>query len=253
MVPLLGCISVRIFSDLRPGQFRQRPRARAGLERVLARRGAVHRALRDALQDARRCGTGCRRCRNPRSTGRCACARCACSSAATYSRSVGMPSAARSRPRDAAELARRRCASSCSGRRNRRADGPSVESSQSSTARMRGSVGMEDQVVEAVVAVHDRGLVARRDVLRQPRDQLVHRLDLLGLGGLVLLAPARRSGARSSCPACRNRRGRSPRSRRCAARDDAVHLVVDRARARPCVMPGSAWSQSTRPSTQSMT
>ena len=55
---------------------------------------------------------------------------------------------------------------------------------------MRGSVGMEDQVVEAVVAVHDRRLVARRDGAGQPRDQPVHRLDLLGLGRAVLLRPA---------------------------------------------------------------
>src|SRR3954465_204721 len=38
--------------DPRPAQLGERPRARAGLARELARRGAVHHALRDALRDA---------------------------------------------------------------------------------------------------------------------------------------------------------------------------------------------------------
>ena len=40
------------------------------------------------------------------------------------------------------------------------------------------------------VAVDERRLVAGRDVLGQPRDEALHRLDLLGLRGAVLLGPA---------------------------------------------------------------
>ncbi len=49
---------------------------------------------------------------------------------------------------------------------------------------------MEHRVVEAVVAVHDGGFVGGRNILRQPGDHVVHRLDLHGLRGDVLLAPA---------------------------------------------------------------
>ena len=52
---------------------------------------------------------------------------------------------------------------------------------------MRGSLRMEDHVVEAVVAVHDRRLVAGRDARRQPLDQALDRLDRLGLGGRYCL------------------------------------------------------------------
>ena len=49
---------------------------------------------------------------------------------------------------------------------------------------------MEDHVVEAVVAVHQRGLIRGGDVGGQPDEEILHRLDGLGLGGAVLLAPA---------------------------------------------------------------
>ena len=49
---------------------------------------------------------------------------------------------------------------------------------------------MQHHIVEAIVAMHDRGLVARRDVLRQPFDQLFHLRNVLGLGRLVLFRPA---------------------------------------------------------------
>ena len=42
-------------------------------------------------------------------------------------------------------------------------------------------VGVEDHVVDAVVPVHERGLVPGRDVGGQPRQELLHRLDVLGL------------------------------------------------------------------------
>jgi hypothetical protein len=48
-----------------------------------------------------------------------------------------------------------------------------------------------DHVVEAIVAVHQHGLVVLRQVGGQPFEQLVHRLDGLGFRRLVLLAPAR--------------------------------------------------------------
>ncbi len=87
---------------------------------------------------------------------------------------------------------------------------------------------MENQIVHAVVAVHHRRFVARRNVLRQPRDQSVHRLDSLGLRSPVLPAPApdlpREIVARLA--EVREARGRvvDPVERR----DHAVHLVVDR-------------------------
>ena len=103
---LLGS-SLENFFHLPPAQLGQRPRARAGLARVLARRRAVHHALGDALQDARRCGTGCRPCSSPRSKGRCPCARCACSSARRIRARSECRAPRGRRPRDAAELARR--------------------------------------------------------------------------------------------------------------------------------------------------
>src|SRR5262249_41350864 len=47
-----------------------------------------------------------------------------------------------------------------------------------------------DRVVEAKVAVDDGRAGLRRDVLRQPGNEVVHRLHRLGLRSLVLLAPA---------------------------------------------------------------
>src|SRR5439155_1219420 len=48
---------------------------------------------------------------------------------------------------------------------------------------------VNDDVAEPEVAVHERGLVPGRDVLGHPRDQALHRVDLLRLGGAVLLGP----------------------------------------------------------------
>ena len=53
---------------------------------------------------------------------------------------------------------------------------------------MRG--GAVEAVAEAVVAVDDHGLALLRNVVRQPGHEPVHGLDLLGLRGDVLLAPA---------------------------------------------------------------
>ena len=49
---------------------------------------------------------------------------------------------------------------------------------------------MQDHVVEAVVAMDDRGLVIDRAALGQPGDELVHLVDLGRLAGPVLLGPA---------------------------------------------------------------
>ena len=49
---------------------------------------------------------------------------------------------------------------------------------------------MDDGVAEPVVAVVDARLVARREVGRQPLLQQFHRLDLVGLGEVVLARPA---------------------------------------------------------------
>ena len=58
-------------------------------------------------------------------------------------------------------------------------------------AQHPGLAGMEDHVVEPVVAMHQHRLVIGRQMGGQPVEQTVHRLDLLGLRRLVLLAPAR--------------------------------------------------------------
>ena len=65
-----------------------------------------------------------------------------------------------------------------------------MDSSQSSTASTLGSARIEDHVVQAEVAVNQRGSFAGRDVLRQPFDQPIHRVDVFGRRGLVLAAPA---------------------------------------------------------------
>ena len=55
---------------------------------------------------------------------------------------------------------------------------------------MRGSRRVDDGVAQAEVAVDDGRLVVRRNILGQPRHQLLHLLDTLRLGRAVLLGPA---------------------------------------------------------------
>jgi len=64
------------------------------------------------------------------------------------------------------------CANSCSGMKNRERM-PRVESSQSRIARSAAR-RMENQVVQAIVAVHDRGFLAGRNVCGEPGDEMVH-------------------------------------------------------------------------------
>ncbi len=49
---------------------------------------------------------------------------------------------------------------------------------------------MEDQVLDAIVAVNDRRFIAGWNVRGQPRHQAIHLRNLVGLGGDVLLAPS---------------------------------------------------------------
>ena len=48
---------------------------------------------------------------------------------------------------------------------------------------------MIDQIVDAVVAMHDARLALGRQMAWQPFDQPIHRRQLFGLRGLVLSAP----------------------------------------------------------------
>src|SRR3970040_3057631 len=50
-IAMLLCCAFQNFFDLRPPQLGERPGARAGVARVLARGGALHHALGDALAD----------------------------------------------------------------------------------------------------------------------------------------------------------------------------------------------------------
>ncbi len=128
-----------------------------------------------------------------------------------------MPSAAQVEPGDAAELARRNVpAHAVIGEVGERmAERRQLPVENGEDPRLGR---MEDRVVETVVAVHDRGLVARRDVLRQPGDQVVHRFDRSRSRRPGTAWSSDRSGARCSCRACRSPPARPPRSRPCAAR-----------------------------------
>ena len=208
-------------AGFRPDASRARPAAVRGarLARLRARRGAVDHALGDALQDRGDAGTCCRPGRSPSPrVAMPARDRCARNSAATYSASVGMPSAARSRPPMPRNDARRDVPGhAVVGEVGQRmAERRQLPVEHGEDARL-GRV--EDQVVEPEVAVHDPTVsssggnvlrAASRSAGPSPRWASVSR-------GLVLLAPARRSAARSSCRACRSPRGRPCRSRPCAA------------------------------------
>jgi len=87
---------------------------------------------------------------------------------------------------------------------------------------------IKDQVVEPVVAVHDRGFLARGNVLRQPFDQLVHRLDFLQLGSLVLLRPARDLALEIVAGPAEILQPDRAEVDRVQQRDHPVHLVPDR-------------------------
>ena len=87
---------------------------------------------------------------------------------------------------------------------------------------------MEDQVVHPVVAVHHHRLVAPRNVLRQPGDQPVHRLDSLRLRGLVLPAPAPDLAREIISRLSEIGKTRGPVIDPVQGGQYAIHLVVDR-------------------------
>ena len=131
--------------------------------------------------------------------------RCARSNGASVRRLVRYSQRPRASSADAAQNCRRACASPCSGRRSPPADGP-VSTVPSRAPRGCAAGRMEDQVVQAVIAMHDaRFRRPGRNVLRQPVDQVVRGLDAFVLGRPGTAWSSARSGARSSCPACRSR------------------------------------------------
>ena len=159
-----------------------------------------------------RSGTGCRRGRssNARSgRGRCARRNGGCI------RFPRDPERCEVEARDAAEPARRNVpAHAVIGEIGERvAKGRKLPVENREDARLGR---MEDQVVHPVVAVHDRRLLARRNVRRQPVDQTVHRVDTLRLRGVVLLAPAADLAFEVVAGLAVVRQARRARCRRCA-------------------------------------
>ena len=89
--------------------------------------------------------------------------------------------------------------------------------------------GVEHHVVQPVIAVHDTGLVVGRPVLRQPVDEGLHRRDLLGLGGTVLLGPALDLALEVAADLAVAVQPHGHRVDPVQRGDDAVQFVVDRA------------------------
>ena len=90
--------------------------------------------------------------------------------------------------------------------------------------------GVEDHVVEPVVAVHDARLARRaaRGTARQPVDQRVGGLDALGLRGAVLARPARHLAPDAVARLAVVGQADGGRVDAVQRRDHAVHLVVVR-------------------------
>ena len=88
-------------------------------------------------------------------------------------------------------------------------------------------VAVEDEVVDAEVAVRDaRGLVGRH-VPRQPVDELFHGIDALELARAVLLAPALDLARHVVLAAAEIREAGGVGVDRVDRRDHAVHFFVD--------------------------
>ena len=91
--------------------------------------------------------------------------------------------------------------------------------------------GMEHEVVQAEVAVHDgcAAVVARggRDVLGQPGNELIHLGDRLGDGGLVLAAPAADPALEVVPGLAVVGQAQRGKVHTVKGGNDAVHLVVD--------------------------
>ena len=153
----------RIRSTCCPAELGHRPRALARLQRLRARRVAGQRARHHALQDAGHAEHVVGHVEAPfASRSALPSRRRGADSVATYSSSVGMPSAARSPPR----RPRNSVGDEPPGHhvireiRHRMAERRELPVEHREHARLGR---MEDHVVEAVVAVDDRRLVARRE------------------------------------------------------------------------------------------
>ena len=220
------------FFDLLPAELGHRPRARSGIARMLARRRAVDHALQDPLQDRGDAEQVVGDVEVPVRSARCRLFRCARSIAPRTRPRRGMPSAA-DPGRRCRGTAPAGCASSCSDRRNRRADrrastAPS-RAPRGSAARSGWKMALSRRKSPCTTVVS--GL--RRNVLRQPGDEVVHRLHRLGLRGLVLLGPARDLALDVVAGLAEVLQADGAVIDGVQLRDDAVQLVPDRARARP--------------------
>jgi hypothetical protein len=87
---------------------------------------------------------------------------------------------------------------------------------------------MEDHVVEPEVAMHDGGFIARRNVLRQPREQVVHRRDGFRLRRSILVAPALDLPCEVVARTAVVREADRRIVDRMQERDHTIHLVVQR-------------------------
>src|SRR5262245_51618894 len=169
-----------------PARLRHGPRALARFDRLLAHRRALHHAAHDALDDPGQAEHVVGHVVVPMLDAGAASAAAVRGDVLLFARDA---QCVQVEPADAAELARREPevhAVICEiGQRMPERRELPIEHRQN--ARL-GTV--EDDVVEAVVAVDHARLILRRNVLRQPLDELLHRLDLFGLRGAVLLRPA---------------------------------------------------------------
>ena len=111
--------------------------------------------------------------------------------------------------------------------------------------------GVEDDVVDAVVAVHDGGFIAVRDVRGQPLDQPLHRVDRFGSGGAVLARPAVDLARQVVAGAAVVGQAHGRLVDRMQRSDHAVQLVVQHATLGRRHA-GSVASQNTRPCTYSI-
>ena len=86
----------------------------------------------------------------------------------------------------------------------------------------------EDHVVQAEVAVDDRGFVTRRNMRWQPLDQRLHGLDLFSLASPILFGPARDLAFKIIARAAKITQSDGVVIHGVERRDDPVHVVEDR-------------------------
>ena len=199
-------------------------RALAGIGRVRAGRGAVHRAFHDALQDGGDAEHIVGEVEVPVVD---ALAPGAPAVGGDVILLRGYPQRREIEPADAAELPRRNApAHAVIGNvRQRMPQGGELPVEDGENSRL---ARMENQIVEAVIAVHDGGFVACGNVVRQPGDEIVHGLDFFRFGGLVLLAPAPDLAREIIAGLAEIGQADGLVIHLVQHRDDAVHFVVDR-------------------------